>query len=207
VDALPDGGVVIDVGAGGGAGSLPLAPPASRIIAVDESEAMLQSFAESAERRGIPHEEHRGTWPKVADTVPVGDVVVCHHVFYNVADLVPFAAALTSHARRRVVVEMTDEHPLVATGPLWRRFWNIDRPSGPTADDARAVLEEAGFRVTAERFERPSRWVHVDRAEWIAFTRRRLCLPSERDPEVDEAVGDSSYLPRDCTTLWWEGGG
>ncbi|MGH9300094.1 MAG: class I SAM-dependent methyltransferase, partial [Acidimicrobiales bacterium] len=37
LEALPEGGSVLDVGAGGGAASLPLAPPASLLVAVDES--------------------------------------------------------------------------------------------------------------------------------------------------------------------------
>src|ERR671927_27146 len=82
---------------------------------------------------GFPVElfQVRGNWPDVAEQTDDADVVVCHHVFYNVPDLVPFAQALTRHARRRVVVELTDQHPLVATRDLWLHFHGIDRPSGP----------------------------------------------------------------------------
>ena len=98
---LPPGGVVLDVGAGGGAASLPLAGVAGRLVAVDESPEMVASFLAAAEAAGVPAEGVEGRWPEVAGRVGPADVVVCHHVLYNVADLAPFAAALTGHARRR----------------------------------------------------------------------------------------------------------
>ena len=54
---LPPGGSVLDVGSGGGRGSLVLAPPAGLIRAVDESQAMLDLLVEAAraERRRGRH--------------------------------------------------------------------------------------------------------------------------------------------------------
>src|SRR5437588_5199305 len=103
LEALPEGGSVLDVGAGGGAASLPLCPPAAAVTAVDQSPDMLAAFAGLAEGQGIHHTEIQGLWPDVAGDVGPADVVVCHHVLYNVGDLVPFVVALTGHARRRVV--------------------------------------------------------------------------------------------------------
>src|SRR5215212_531078 len=127
---LPPGGGVLDVGAGGGAASLPLAGVAGRAVAVDESAAMIASFLEAAAGAGLEAEGVQGRWPEVAGRVGPADVVVCHHVLYNVADLAPFATALTGHARRRVVAELTDRHPLAGLRPLWRRFHDLDRPTG-----------------------------------------------------------------------------
>src|SRR5207244_8768953 len=145
-----------------------------------------------------------GAWPAVADEVQPADVVVCHHVVYNVADLAPFAHALQDHARRRVVVELTAQHPLVATRELWRHFHDLDRPTGPSAADAAAVLHEAGIQANVEEFDRPSRWHAPDRAALVAFTRRRLCLTSDRDPEVDRLLGADAWAPRRLVTLWWD---
>jgi SAM-dependent methyltransferase len=204
-EALPDKGSVLDVGAGGGAGSLPLAPPARRIVAVDESRGMLDAFAALAEARGLEHAEVEGTWPAVAGQVAPADVVVCHHVFYNVADLPAFAEALTAAARHRVVVEVTERHPQTGVNDLWRRFWGIQRPTGPTAFDALAVLRELGLEVGVEDWEAPARWAGQPREEVVAFVRRRLCLPAERDPEVDAALGDRADLfPRRLVALWWD---
>jgi SAM-dependent methyltransferase len=205
VEALPEAGAVLDVGSGGGAASLALVPPASTIVAVDESPDMLAALAAAADERGVSHAEHVGRWPDVAGEVPPADVVVCHHVFYNVPDLAAFALALDDHARRRVVAELTASHPLTPQGPLWRHFHGIDRPEGPTAELAVAVLEEAGFAVTAEPFASPPR-PHPDRAEWVAFVRRRLCLPAERDAELDAMLppDDALLRPRQVVTVWWD---
>lgn len=202
-EALPPGGTVLDVGCGAGAASLPLAPPASRIVGVDESEAMLAAFREAAAARGVPVETVAGRWPDVAARVAAADVVVCHHVLYNVADLPAFVLALDGHARARVVVEITARHPLTATAPLWRHFWGIDRPEGPTADDAVAVMAACGIHPHVERWERPPRRHAGQRAALVAFTRRRLCLPPERDPEV-EALLPAEPPPQPVVTLWWD---
>jgi len=213
--SMPQGGSVLDVGAGAGAASLPLAGLAGRLVAVDESPAMVASFLAAAEAAGVPAEAVEGRWPEVAGRVGPADVVVCHHVLYNVADLAPFALALTGHARRRVVAELTDRHPLAGLRPLWRRFHDLDRPTGPGADDAVAALGAAGLEVDRQDWEQPDRFGFDDFDELVAFTRRRLCLPSARDPEVAEALLDEgtrqvdgvwvSGQPRRVTTLSWPG--
>jgi SAM-dependent methyltransferase len=212
---LPAGGTVLDVGAGGGAASLPLAGVAGRLVAVDESPAMVAAFLAAAEAAGVAAEGVEGRWPEVAGRVAPADVVVCHHVLYNVADLAPFADALTGHARRRVVAELTDRHPLVGLGPLWRRFHGLERPTGPGADDAVAALEALGLRVARQDWESQDRFGFDDLDELVAFTRRRLCLPADRDPEVAAALLDEgtrrvdgvwvSGQPRRVTTLSWPG--
>lgn len=207
LEALPDGGSILDVGAGGGAASLPLAPPAGSITAVDQSAGMLEAFAALADRRAVAHAEVLGLWPDVAGKVEPAAVVICAHVFYNVADLEPFVAALTAAARRRVVVELTEAHPQAHLNPLWRRFHDLDRPTGPTADDAHAVLTELGLDAGIERWEAPGRWESAPREELVTFARRRLCLPPERDADVADAL-DEFFTPgpRQLVTLWWDSG-
>jgi SAM-dependent methyltransferase len=206
LEVLPDGGSVLDVGAGGGTASLPLGPPAAAITAVDQSPRMLEAFAALAERRGVAHAEVEGTWPDAAPAVRPVDVVVCAHVVYNVADLEPFVAALTAAARHRVVLEMTAAHPQASLNQLWRRFHDLDRPTGPTADDAVAVLAEMGLDAGIERWEAPGRWETAPRDELVAFARQRLCLTPDRDPEVSAAL-DEEFIagPRQLVTLWWPG--
>jgi SAM-dependent methyltransferase len=212
---LPPGGTVLDVGAGGGAASLPLAGRAGRLVAVDESAAMAAAFLEAAAKAGVEAEAVTGRWPEAAGRVGPAEVVVCHHVFYNVADLAPFAAALTDHARRRVVVELTDRHPLAAQAPLWRRFHGLERPAGPTADDAAAALRSLGLDPERQDWESAPR-TGFDRLEdLVAFTRRRLCLPADRDDEVERALLEAGARQvdgywaaggsRKLTTLSWPG--
>ncbi len=213
-EALPDGGSVLDVGAGGGASCLPLAERASTIVAVDSDPGMLQSLVSRATRLGVAVSTVADRWPDVAPEVPVADVVVCHHVLYNVPDLESFVDALTSHARRRVVVEMTVRHPLIPGNPLWLRFHGLVRPEGPSAGDAIAALRALGLGPRQERWVTPTVWSYESFEEMVDEWTRRLCLAGERKPEVAEALVALGVDPahpvglgagRPVVTIWWGG--
>lgn len=207
---------MIDVGSGAGAASLPLATRASRIWAVDADPGMLSALAGLASQipGGATVETIQGRWPDVADQVPVADLVVCHHVLYNVMDLRPFVEALTSHARKRVVVEMTERHPVEPMNPLWRRFHDLARPDGPTWEDAAAAIASLGHHVGVEHWDTVPLHVYESFDEMVAYHRRRLCLPPEADPEMARALRDLGVDPghpvglgagRPVMTLWWPG--
>src|SRR5947209_18734780 len=136
LEALTPGDDVLDVGAGRCAMSLPLRPPARRIIAVDGSPAMLDNSPADA--------TVLGRWPDVAPQVGHAAGVVCGHVLYNVPDLGPFIKALEAAARRRVVIEITQAHPRTRAveAELWQHFWKLTRPTGPTWNHALAVLRD-----------------------------------------------------------------
>jgi len=209
--ALDSDGTVLDVGAGAGAASLPLRRP---IVAVDTSADMLAALASRALRLHLPVRTIVGRWPSIASAVPVCDVVVCHHVAYNAPDLGEFVVALSHHARRRVVLELTPFHPMSALNPLWMRMHTLVRPTGPTAGDAVNVLHEVGIFPTVERFARPPRPGYASLDDLVAVTRRRLCLPPGRDKELRHALlslGVDPADPRDLqppdstlVTLWWD---
>jgi len=202
--ALGQGGSVLDVGCGGGAASVPLAPPARQITGVDERAAMLSTFALACAAAGVAHTEIEGRWPDVAGGVRVADVVVCHHVVYNVAEIAPFLEALTAHSRQLVLVELTQSHPTSPFNPLWEQFWSLRRPSEPSAQLFVEVVRELGYQPIEESFVRPRELPSMPRSEYVAFARRRLCLPSERDPEVDAALGDNwpLWVPNLVTVAW-----
>src|SRR5215469_15261701 len=145
--ALDPPGNVLDIGAGAGAASLPLLPRCTGLIAVDSEPDMLDLLAQRAATAGATARLITGTWPAVAAEAGKADVVTCHHVAYNVAEIEPFLAALTAAARRVVVLEMTEMHPLASLNSLWLRFHGLVRPSGPSADDLLAIL--AGMGVGA----------------------------------------------------------
>jgi SAM-dependent methyltransferase len=205
--AVPATGSVLDVGAGGGRAAFAVTPPAGTVVAVDHQQAMLDEFADGAVRRGVVHHEYLGDWPDVADDVPECDVVVCHHVAYNVADIVPFLQALNDHARSRVVIELPMHHPMSTLAPLWKRFWGIDRPTRPTAEDLHGICLAMGFDARLERWEDPEfgRRSPLSKADEVRFTRIRLCLPKERADEVAEVLAQASPAgPRELATIWWD---
>lgn len=212
-------GTVLDVGVGAGAASLGLRGHITEIIGVDESERMLDTFTDIAADAGVAVRAVRGRWPDVASTTPVADVVVCHHVLYNVPDLLPFLESLTAHARSRVVVEITRDHPTALLNPLWKAIHGIDRPVRPTAVDAIALVDamldgrglghavgedtsrrrhtvgDGASRRGWRAWERP---ITTDGTSWdelVASTAKRLCVGPDRAAEVEAALRDLGAGP------------
>ncbi|HEV2783512.1 MAG TPA: methyltransferase domain-containing protein [Actinophytocola sp.] len=215
IAVLPNRGSVIDVGAGGGAASLPLAPAMTRLTAIDANRSLLADLARRAAPLCLELATVHGRWPDVADRVPDADLVVCHHVLYDVADLAPFLLALTGHARRRVVVEITARHPLTALNPFWQEFHGLPRPTGPTADDVLGLLRSLGLDAKSERWTRPAVAEYKSFSTLVDVTRRRLCLPPNRAADVAAALhrhGITERKPPDLgssgerlVTIWWPG--
>jgi SAM-dependent methyltransferase len=195
---------VLDVGSGGGAATFALVPDVRQAFAVDTQAEMLAMYEVNARERGVSATTVQGSWPDIATSVPVVDVVLAHHVVYNVAPIVPFLRALDDHARRRVVLEMTERHPMTWLNEAWAHFWGVERPTGPTSSDLIAVLGEMGLPATEERFEGPT-WLEESPELMANFARIRLCLPASRNDEVRAFLAKHPALPsRSLVTLWWD---
>ena len=176
LEALVEPGAVLDVGVGGGATSLPLAARCTRLIAVDGQIDMLEAVTARAADLGLPVTSVFGRWPDVAPDTPRAEVAVCGHVAYNVPELGDFLRALSAHARRRVVIELTESHPLSWMNDLWVRFHELERPEQPSADDAEALCGALGF--DARRYRRHGG--------------ERLRAPRRRDrPRASTALSDA----------------
>lgn len=195
---------VLDIGCGGGRAAFGLVPPAVSVVGVDHQQGMLDVFAQQADSRGVQCTTVLGDWPDVAAGTPTCDVVVCHHVFYNVQELRPFVAALTDHARRRVVVELPTHHPLSSLSPAWHHFWGLERPVSPSAEDALACVRSMGADARIETFVTEG-WgrPEVTDAE-VRNTRIRLCLTADRDAEVREFLVQNPRTQRELATIWWD---
>jgi trans-aconitate methyltransferase len=208
LEALAAGDTVLDVGAGRCAMSLPLRPPAQRIVAVDSAPAMLENSPADI--------TILGRWPDVAPQVERANVVVCGHVLYNVADLMPFITALNDAATRRVVIEITRSHPRnrPLERALWRHFWNLERPEGPAWEDAVAVIRDAGIEPNVDLWESEQRGGFPSLDELVSWMRRTVCLDPTREDEVrgivlEHAVERDGFWrlspePRALATLWWD---
>ena len=205
-------GSILDVGAGAGAASLPLADHATTVTAVDDNEAMLAAFVDRAAALGVKYQTIQGSWPSVAARVAVHDLVVAHHVVYNVPAIGSFLSALTDHARRQVVLELPPRHPLSWMTPLWKQFHGIDRPSSPTSDDLVKVLRELGvadLRVEAWMRHDPGAADGSDSetlGDRAALVTQRLCLPEDRQGDVAAALADmDNGYHREVVTVAWAG--
>jgi len=203
--ALPAGGSLLDIGCGGGAASIPVGARAGSLLAVDSAEPMLHDFITAADAIGVPVRTWHGSWPEVAADVPVADVAVAANVVYNVPDIGNFLQTLADHARHRVVIELTDSHPWTAMAALWGHFHHQERHSGPTTIDFLSVVSELGYAPEVETFHRIPAWADAPPEVVLAFNRRRLCLPVEREPEVAAAMRElPSSGPATASTVWWD---
>ena len=100
-------------------------------------------------------------------------------------------------------------------GDLWRRFHGLERPAGPSADLAVEAIRELGIEVHRKDEVRVPRSGGFERrGDAIAFIRRRLCLPADRDGELAEALGGrlverdglwaAGPLEHPIVTMWWD---
>ena len=203
-EAMPVGGTVLDIGCGGGVATFAITPPAANVIGVDEQEAMLDLYKGNADKYGVSVETVLGQWPAVASETPIADVVTVHHVVFNVGEIVPFLAALNSHARKRVVIEAPIVHPMSNMSDGWKHFWNLIRPTVPQAGDLISILDEMGIRANIEYFESE---ILLDKKVEGAngFIRRRLCLPEERQGEIVAFLAENPRPDRrQLAVIWWD---
>lgn len=215
---LAGDGTLLDIGAGRGRASLPLASEGHRLTAIEKDPGMIAGLREDSDALDLAVTTVEGSWPDVAPQEAVYDVVMAAHVVYDVPDLGPFLSAMDTAARRAVVLELTETHPWSELGSYYRVLHGLDRPAGPGVDDLVAVVTEViGVAPQVERWGRESGLWFESWDEIIALYRRRLVLPPDRDdelvsllePEVVEASGrfHVGAGPRMMATVWWEKGG
>jgi len=203
-EVLNSGDSILDIGCGGGIAAFAVVPPAAYVIGVDHQTEMLEMFTANAKSRGVASEVFEGFWPANAERVPMADVVAAHHVVYNVSAIEEFLLAMNSHARKRVVIEMPQHHPLTTSTPLWKHFWGLDRPSHPTPKDLMKVLSELGINAHLELWDGSMR-TESDLESQAHFSRIRLCLPEDREEEVLEFLKTQPKLAiRNLATIWWD---
>lgn len=207
-----EGGSVLDIGAGTGRASIPLARHGHPVTAVEKSAAMASALREEIGEFD-DYAVIEGAWP-LAEDPGLFDVVMAAHVVYDVSPIETFIQAMNAHARRGVVLELTESHPWTPLGPYYRALHDIDRPDGPTVDDLVAVITDViGFSPRLERWERAGGTWFESWDEIIELYRRRLVVPDARidevrpllEPAVSESdgrltVGDTV---RRLATVWW----
>ena len=111
-DVLPPlGGTVLDVGCGGGRSSLPLVPPATELIGVDASGAMLDRFVAAAAAVGNP-------WLLVAASLAAGagQGVAFRTVFNDVAGKVEASRHAQIVSTVYVITYLGSAVPVVGLG-------------------------------------------------------------------------------------------
>jgi len=214
-ELLGPGGSVLDIGAGTGRLSIPLAGRGHRVTAVEPDEAIARALEDAALRARVEVTRIIGSWPHVAGNAHMHDVCVSAHLVYRVTAIGPFIEAMHRASRRAVVIEMTPKHPGAGLAKYFRALHGIDRPSRPTVDDFARVVEEVAGIVPERRWSSSGPpWRFADLQELLAFYRQRLLVPPARsleaaallEPDVRRLADGWLVLgepARDVVAVWW----
>jgi 2-polyprenyl-3-methyl-5-hydroxy-6-metoxy-1,4-benzoquinol methylase len=141
---VPADGTFVDVGAGAGRFSIPLARGVARVIAVEPSDAMRQVLERDTQRAGLSNVEIIGTrWESAVGVT--GDVVLAAHVVYPLLDVAPFVQKLDAAARRWAAILVFADPPLSWLFGFWPRVHGEERLPPPHLPQVVEVVTEQGF--------------------------------------------------------------
>jgi len=165
---------VLDVGAGTGRHTLALAPHVRRVTAVDPSAAMLGLLREDMQVQQLRNVETiEREW--MAADVEQADVVICSHVLYPIADVVPFLRKLEASARERVFIYLRAD-PLPTDMGLWSEFHGVPLQHQPVHMDLLNVLAQIGVFADVEVVEHRFTLTYASVDEAMEQVRNSLCL-------------------------------
>jgi SAM-dependent methyltransferase len=165
----------LDIGAGGGRYTLPIALLAGRVIAVDPSAGMLAVLREGMAEHGIGNIEIvESRWPMAG--APLADVAFISHVGYDVEEIGPFLDAMEASARRLCVAVLLSEAPATMAAPAWPPIHGVERALLPALREFLVVLMARGrlFELQLAGVRMPAVYDDVDAAR--RFIRQQLFI-------------------------------
>ncbi len=210
---LKPGETVLDIGAGTGRWTVPLAEAAKKVTSIEPASAMLDILKKNVSEAGLGNVEIiQSSWES-ADVEP-HDIAACAHAMYMSPDLAGFVRKMEKNAKRRCYMAM---RLLPADGIMAELSFKIhksrhDAPNFLIAYNAlygmgiytNVLLEDSGYHWTDDNiesaFERAKKHLHLDDlAEYdniiLETLKRRLVL---KDGVYHWPDGMRSAL------LWWD---
>ncbi len=128
----------IDIGAGGGRYTLPIALLARRVFAVEPSAGMRTAIQQAASEHAIGNiDVFDERWPSPS-SAPVADVAFISQVGYDIAEIGAFLDEMEAHASRLCVAVLFSRAPISEFAPLW----------APVHGEERHLLPAMGEFVT-----------------------------------------------------------
>lgn len=177
---IEPGDTVLDVGAGSGRYSIPIAAKAREVIAVEPSPGMRQALQDEAQRRGVETIRVVASDWLSADA-PVADAVVCAHVLYFTPEVEAFVGKLDEHGRRVCMAVIRIDQMQANLAGLFEAIWGEPPAPEPSFIDLYNALYQMGIagEVVIGRGGGggPSRFASLDEAE--AMVSRFLAPPDE----------------------------
>jgi SAM-dependent methyltransferase len=190
---------LLDVGAGTGRHTLALAQHVRSITAIDPSPAMLGLLRQDLETlsfRNVTTVESE--WMN-ARTEPA-DVVLCSHVLYPIADVVPFLRKLQDAATERVLIYLRAD-PLATDMDLWREFYGVPLQRQPVHMDLLNVLAQMDIFADVEVVDHRFTLTYQSLDDAVSQVRYALCL---REGDV-AAEGKLRLLLSERLVSWPDG--
>ena len=148
----------LDVGAGGGRYTFPLALQVERMYAVEPSPGMRQVLRTSAGQEGIHNlEVFSERWPTPESKVPVADIGFISQVGYDIPEFAAFLDQLEAHSRRMCVAILFERSPIAYFAPLWPAVHTERRLLLPGLGEFTALLFARGRRPELKGIRLPAR--------------------------------------------------
>lgn len=185
--ARPDE-VWLDIGAGGGRYSLPLALVVRRVMAIDPSPAMLEVLRDGMAEYAIDNIDVRlAQWP-LEGPGESADVALMAHVGYDIEGFGVFLDAAEASARRCVVIMRANDGGRQGID-LWREIYGEPREPYPMLAELLVLLVARGVCPEVRLVDREP-WGHDSLDELLESTRRQLWLRpgSARDLRLTGAL-------------------
>ena len=206
VQEVKPGWTVLDVGGGAGRFALPLALRCHHVTVVEPSESMVEALEQGANDAGIKNISIlHSKWEEVE--VELAEVVLCAHVLYGVADVVPFVQKLASHTGEQVLILTFMDWPLSHLTPFWKRVHGEERLTLPALPELMPVLWEMGIYPHLEMLTTYSTNVYESWEGALEEFRQRLYVRpgTAEDQRLEKAMEEllektpDGFVIRDAT--------
>jgi hypothetical protein len=187
---------LIDAGAGTGRHAVPVAERLEWVTAVEPSEGM---------RAMIPPRDNMtvvaSTWEDAA--VAPADLVICSHVLYGVADVVPFILKLERCARERVFIMLRESDMPHPAATIRKRLQGDAGPGMPRFSDLFMLLIQMGIAPDVKflSYQSVTRYANLDEALIDA----RALIGDGWDEAIGRAMLEA-LLTRENDELVFDGG-
>jgi FkbM family methyltransferase len=178
---------VLDIGAGIGRWTIPIARKVARVTAIEPLAGMREVLLERIASLGVANITVRESAWQDAE-VPPHDIAIASHSTYVTADLVAFAQKMDRHARRTCYLALRVPAHDGIIGELSQRIWGRWHDS-PNFIVGYNLLLSAGFYASALVEPKPVRyWKDPTLEDAVARARRHLHL---RDSAHDAVIRES----------------
>lgn len=204
---------VLDIGAGIGRWTLPIAKVVRRVTAVEPLQGMRQVLLERAASHGVTNLDVVAV-PWLEADVSSHDVVIAAHATYTTPDLLGFARKMDACARRTCFLTLRVPAHDGVIGELSERIYGRWHDS-PNFIVGYNLLLAAGFTASVLMEPEPIRpWTNPTMDEAVARARRHLHLEDARhDAAIREVLSrrlqfvDGAYRWPDgmrSALIWWD---